>query len=44
MNKFDENYNLRTLNLPSEKVNSNNEINDDLFDNIVVKKLNTSHL
>ena len=32
MNKFDENYNLRTLNLPSEKVNSNNEINDDLFE------------
>ena len=32
MNKFDENYNLRTLNLPSEKVNSNNEINNDLFE------------
>ena len=31
MNKFDENYNLRTLYLPTEKVNSNNEINDDLF-------------
>ena len=31
MNKFDENYNLRTLYLPSEKVNSNNEINNDLF-------------
>ena len=32
MNKFDENYNLRTLYLPFEKVNSNNEINDDLFE------------
>ena len=32
MNKFDENYNLRTLYLPSEKVNSNNEFNDDLFE------------
>ena len=32
MNKFDENFNLRTLYLPPEKVNSNNEINDDLFE------------
>ena len=32
LNKFDKNYNLRTLYLPSEKVNSNNEINDDLFE------------
>ena len=32
INKFDENYNLRTLYLPSEKVNLNNEINDDLFE------------
>ena len=32
MNKFDENYNLRTLYLPPEKVNSNNEINNDLFE------------
>ena len=32
MNKFDENYNLRTFYLPSEKINSNNEINDDLFE------------
>ena len=32
MNKFDKNYNLRTLYLPTEKVNSNNEINNDLFE------------
>ena len=32
INKFDKNYNLRTLYLPSKKVNSNNEINDDLFE------------
>ena len=31
-NNFDENYNLRTLYLPSEIVNSNNEINNDLFE------------
>ena len=32
MNKFDKNYNLRTLYLPFEIVNSNDEINDDLFE------------
>ena len=32
IDKFGENFNLRTLYLPSEKVNSNNEINEDLFE------------
>ena len=32
INNFDKIYNLRTLCLPSEKVNSNDEINDDLFE------------
>ena len=31
MNNFEQDYNLRTRDLPSEKVNLNNEINDDLF-------------
>ena len=30
--KFDVNYNLSTLHIPSEKENLNNEINDDLFE------------
>ena len=32
MYNFELNYNLRTLYLPSEKVNSNNEIDDELFE------------
>ena len=39
INKFDKNYNLRTLYLPSEKVNSNNEINDDLFEQYCSQKI-----
>ena len=42
INKFDENYNLRTLCLPSEKVNSNNEINDDLFEQYSSQEIKSS--
>ena len=32
INNFEHKYNLRTLYIPSEKVNSNTEIDDDLFE------------
>ena len=42
MNNFDKSYNLRTLYLPLEKVDSNNEINDDLFEQYSSQEIKSS--